>query len=118
MPLSVAWRFQHVHADDQSINEPIAVAHLGIGDQIAGARIVDYLTDVDGDASVGLLGEALWLDLAGNRCELSAPVVADRRAADYPTAFPCVGPVDVGMHQVDSGLDIARVERSVRGSQD
>jgi hypothetical protein len=65
-------------------------------------------------SSVKPLGSTL-LEIASN---WRFQVVADRRAADHPTAFPGVGPVDVGMHQFDGALEIARVERSVGGSQD
>jgi hypothetical protein len=66
------------------------VANVGIGDQVAGTRVADHLTDFDGDASVRFLGEALGLDLARDRCELPVPVFADRSAAASPTAFPGV----------------------------
>jgi hypothetical protein len=38
-----ARRLENFHPDDQSINEPVAVEHVGIGDQIAGARVVYHL---------------------------------------------------------------------------
>jgi hypothetical protein len=57
-------RFQDVHPDDQPVLEPIAVANTRIGDEFAGACVVDYLMDVDCDAPVRLLGEALRFDRA------------------------------------------------------
>lgn len=45
------------------------MTNAGIGDQIAGACVVDQLTDVDGDAAVRLLGEVLGstlLEIAAN----------------------------------------------------
>jgi hypothetical protein len=89
-------RFENVHPNDQSVLEPVAVADAGIGDQIAGAGVVDYLMDIDGDTAVRLLGEPLGLDLARDGGELPSQIVADRRAADLPTAFPGVGPIDLG----------------------
>src|SRR5215211_81607 len=90
-PLPLVRRFENVHPDDQSVLEPVAVANAGIGDEIPGAGVVDHLMDIDGDAAVRLLGEALGLDLARDGGELPAPVVADRRAAAHSTAFPGVG---------------------------
>jgi hypothetical protein len=80
-------------------------------------RVVDHLMDVDRDRPVRLLCEALGLDLARDRGELSVPVLTDRRPADHPTALPGVRPIDLGMHQLDRGLDVARVERAVGGPQ-
>jgi hypothetical protein len=89
------------------------VANARIGDELARVRVVDHLVDIDCDGPVSLLGEALGLDLARDGGELSVPIVADGRAADHPTALPGVGPIDLGIHQLDLGLDIARVERAV-----
>ena len=62
-PLPLARRLPR-HPDDEPVLKPIAVTNAGVGDELAGARVVDYLMDVDRDASVRLLGEALGLDLA------------------------------------------------------
>jgi hypothetical protein len=115
--LLLVCRLQHVHPYDQAILEPIPVANARIGDQLTGARVVDHLMDIDRDAPVRLLGEALGLDLALDGRELSIPVVADRRSADHPTAFPCVRPIDLGVHQLDRGLDVSCIERAVGGPQ-
>ncbi len=61
---------------------------MGIGEQFAGVGVADHLTYVDGDAAVRLLREGFGLDGAGDGSELPVPVVANRRAADYSTAFP------------------------------
>jgi hypothetical protein len=92
--------------------------HARIGDGLARVRVVDHLVDIDRDGPVRLLGEALGLDLARDGGELSAPVVADGRAANHPTALPGVGPIDLSVHQLDCALDVAGVERPVGGPQD
>jgi hypothetical protein len=76
------------------------------------------LVDIDRDAAVRFIGDARGLDMAGDGGELPLPVVANRRAAYYPTAFPGVGPVHLGVHQLDRGLDVAGVERAVAGPQE
>jgi hypothetical protein len=98
-------RFKDVHADDQAIFEPIAVENPRIGDELACVRVVDHLVDVDRDGPIRLLGEALGLDLAGDGGELSGPVLADSCAANHPTTLPGVGPIDLGIQQLDRGLD-------------
>ena len=113
----LARRFENVHPDDQSIFEAIAVANAGVGDELSGARVVHDLMDIDRDAAVGLPGEALRLNLARDSGELPGPVVADRRTADDPTALPGVGPIDLGVHQLDRRVDVAGVERAIGGSQ-
>jgi hypothetical protein len=102
-PLPLARRLQNVHPHDQSGLEPVTVAELGVGDELARAGVVDHLMDIDRDPAVRLLGEALGLDIAGDLGELPGPVIANRRAAGYPTALPGVGPVHLGMHQLDRG---------------
>jgi hypothetical protein len=93
------------------------VENARIGDELARVRVVDHLVDIDRDGLVRLLAEALGLDLARDGGELSVPVVADGRAADHATTLPGVGPIDLGIHQLDRSLDIARVERAVGGPQ-
>lgn len=68
------------------------------------------LVDVDGDAAVRLLGEALGLYLARDRLELARPIGRHCVAPDDAAALPSVGPVDVGMHQLDGGLEVAGVK--------
>jgi hypothetical protein len=115
-PLRLARDFENVHPDDQSILEAIAVANPGVRDELSGARIVDQLMDLDRDAAVGLLGEAIRLNLARDGGELPAPIVAHRRLADDPTALPGVGPIDLRVHQLDRRLDVAGVKCAVGGS--
>jgi ketosteroid isomerase-like protein len=107
-PLLLLRRFKNVHADDQALLEPIAVENPRIGDELARVRVVDPLVDIDRDGPVRLLGEALGLDLARDGGELSVPVVADGRAADHPTALPGVGPIDLGIHQLDRDIEVIR----------
>jgi hypothetical protein len=68
-PLLLVRRFENVHPDDQSVLEPVAVSNAGIGDEIAGAGVVDHLMHTDGDAAVRLLGEpsgSTLLEMAAN----------------------------------------------------
>jgi hypothetical protein len=115
--LAVARRFENVHPDDQSILEAIAVANAGVGDELSGARVVDDLMDIDRDPAVGLLREALRFDLARDCRELPVPIAADSRPADYPTALPGIGPIDLWVHELDRGLNVAGVESAIGGSQ-
>jgi hypothetical protein len=116
-PLRLGTRFENVHPDDQPVLEAIMVANPGVRDELAGARIADYLMHIDGDAAVGFLGKALRFYRARDRLELSVPVVANRRAADHPTALPGVRPIHLRVHELDRGVEIAGVERAVGGPQ-
>jgi hypothetical protein len=111
-------RFQNVHAYDQPALEPIPVADSGVGEKSAGSGVVDHLVDIDHDASIRLFGEALGFYLAGDDAELPAPVVVNSCSANNSTAFPGVGPVDLGVHQLDRGFDIASVEGLIGGPQE
>jgi hypothetical protein len=113
----LARQLEDVHPHNQAIDEAIAVANAGVGDEFAATAIVDDLVDIHGDAAVRLLREALRLDAAGDRGELPHPVVADRLPPHDTTALPGVGPVDLEVHQLDRRIHIARVERAVGGSQ-
>jgi hypothetical protein len=93
------------------------VANPGVRDELAGARIADYLMHIDGDAAVGFLGNALGFYRARDRLELSVPVVANRRRADHPTALPGVRPIHLGVHEFDRSVEIAGVERAIGGTQ-
>lgn len=68
----------NVHADDQPVLEAVAVADMGVGDEPAGACLMNHLMNIDGDRAVSFLGEGLGLDLAGDCAELSVPVVTNR----------------------------------------
>jgi hypothetical protein len=115
--LSAPSRFKDVHAHDESILEAIAVANARVGDELARARVADYLMDIDRNAAVVLLGESLGLNVARDGGELPVPVVADSRSADDPTALPGVGPIDLRVHQLDRGVNIASIEGAVGGSE-
>jgi hypothetical protein len=115
--LSAPSRFKDVHAHDESILEAIAVANARVGDQLARARVANYLMDIDRNAAVGLLGESLGHNVARDGGELPVPVVADRRSADDPTALPGVGPIDLRVHQLDRGVNVASIEGAVGGSK-
>src|SRR5215218_9215691 len=71
-------RFQNVHPDDQPVLKPITVPDPGLRDDLAGARVVGNLVDIDRDRVARLLGENLGCDLARDRGELPVPVLADR----------------------------------------
>jgi hypothetical protein len=75
---SRAGRRVNVHLGGKTVLEPIPVANAGVGDELAVARIVDHLMDIDGDAAVGVSGRALQFDLARDRGELPVSVVANR----------------------------------------
>jgi hypothetical protein len=115
--LRLASRFNDVHAHDESILEAIVVANARVGDELARTRVADYLMDIDRNAAVGLLRESLGLNVARDGSELPAPVVADLRTADDPTALPGVGPIDLRVHQLDRGVNVASIEGAVGGSQ-
>src|SRR5215210_2501631 len=91
--LRIVRRFENVHPDDQTILKAIAVANAGVRDELTGVCVVDHPVDVDRDAPVGLLSKALRLDVARDRRELPARVVANRLPADHATALPGVGPI-------------------------
>src|SRR5215218_10308571 len=116
--LPLGCRCENIHPDDQPLLEAIAVVNPGVRDQLAVTGVADHLMNLDRDGAVGLLGEALGLDGARDGGELPGPVVADCRAADHPPALPGVGPIHVRVHQLERGLDVARVERPVGGPQD
>ena len=109
---------QDIHPEDKSVRNSVAVPDSCVGEEIARPRVVDDLVHVDSDAAVGLLGEALGFDAAGDGGELTGPVVAHRRAADDPAALPGVRPIDIRVHELDSCVDVTRVECRVGGSEE
>src|SRR3954470_9581385 len=89
------------------------MAYKGIGEKRAGIGVVDDLMNIHRDAPVVVLVKTLGVDSAGDGGELSRPVGANRRSAPDATAFPGVGPVDVGMHELNRGLDVASIECAI-----
>lgn len=90
----------------------------GVGEQFACLRVVDDLVDLDRDAAVRLLPEALRLDLTRDRGELALPVRADGCMTLHPAALPGIWPVHVGVHQLDRRIEVTGVESGVSVSQD
>lgn len=103
----------NIHADDQAVLKAEAVTNAGVGDELAGVRVVDHLMDIYCDVAVWLFGEDLGLDPAGEGSKLPIPVITNRFATDNPATLPGVRPIDLRMHQIDRSVDVARVERTV-----
>ena len=108
---------EYIHSLDQIIRKPVAVSDRGVQEELTRARIVDHLVDLDGHAAVRLLGEGLRLDGADDLRELPMPVVGDCRPTHHATTLPCVRPVNIGMHQLESRVEVVGVEGSVGRQQ-
>ena len=50
--LRMAGGLQDIHAHDQSALEPISMADLGVGEELAGLGVVNDLVDADRDAPI------------------------------------------------------------------
>jgi hypothetical protein len=101
---------------DQAILEGVNVLHHLVEDDRS-AQIPNRLVDVyDGSAAcVGAEGYGLYVGI--DLGPLAGPVLAYAAVAVYPATLHSVGPIDITVHGLQGGIDVARVERSVRGKE-
>lgn len=77
------------------------------------ASIAHYLSNVHYGLSVSDICESYRLDVGIEDLPLAQPVVPDLGMSVNAAAFHSVGPVNVGMHQGQDGVDVAGVEGSI-----
>jgi hypothetical protein len=109
--------FANLHAANKAILHKIDVLHHLIEEDFAG-EIANDLMDMNGGAAVWFGGEIRGFDVWVEDGPLACPVVPHSVVAVDATALHRIGPVHIGVHEVQDGVDVAGVEVLVSGGEE
>jgi hypothetical protein len=103
----------NVHPVHEVITKGVDVIDMLVRQQRAVGR-PDDLMDQHGPSTVLSQGDLDRLNTAVDRLPLAQPILPDGLTPRDATAFPAVGPVDVGGHGLQNGVDGPRVEGGIK----
>src|SRR5262245_9958960 len=103
------WQRTDLHALDQAALQGEAMAHSLIGEPATGQNAHD-LMDLGQDAAATFQVKGHWLHVRIDLAPLLGPVSAHSLWAMDKAALERARPSDVGSHEDESGVDVARIE--------